>query len=160
MPRIPDVHLQSVVAEKRGFNPSTPGVDWERYGREVEYRMGQGQMPATPDQVKGVMSGQQGVQPPKAAASTPQMTSRARPVRPPAFPSPPTKEPRRVRIGGFEVRVIEDPRAANRPQRHHHKGQTTSGYYRRNGKLTVAGELERRRRQARKQPRRGDGTFR
>ena len=105
--------LGKKIAEAQGFDPRDPSVNWEAYGREAEYRIKR----------------RQGVPDPATDRRTPAASPSHRvPSHGGGAAAPP---PHRVRIGGFEVRLIEEAPAPNRPQRHRHQGETTTGRYRR-----------------------------
>lgn len=94
-----------------GFDPDTRGFDAYRYGRLARYKMGKGQnVPDPSDYVEG---GAEMAEP-----------ARIGPVR---------EDPYRVRIGRVEMNLSQAEPARHRPQHHLHKGQRSSGRYRRQG---------------------------
>jgi hypothetical protein len=94
-----------------GFDPDTPGFDAYRYGRLARYKMGKGQnVPDPHDYVEG------------GEVETPAAREVVREDDNP-----------RVRIGRVEMRLSREEPARHRPQHHLHKGQRSSGRYRRSG---------------------------
>lgn len=99
------------VAQAQGFDPETPGVDWQAYGEEARYRLGRRQKVPSPAAFGAAAPAELGV---VAAA-------------PPAGSGPPR---RMVRIGGLEIHPIEEEPARHRPQRPRRYLEKTTGRYR------------------------------
>ena len=114
------------VAEQQGHDPDDPSIDFVKYGKDAQYRIGKGQSVSPVDKFR---IGHQQVRVPGHAAPR-------REGRGVAVPAPPPREDptlhsgRSVRIGAFEIRRHEFPRAANRPQRKARNSERTSGRFR------------------------------
>jgi hypothetical protein len=113
------------VAEQQGYPADDPTIDYAKYGQEAEYRIGRNQGVPPPDKFR-------------IGHQQPRVAGHVRPRQAPrgaAVAGPPDLEPvaerghsgRSVRIGAFEVRFHEQPRAANRPQHKDRKSERTTG---------------------------------
>ncbi len=93
------------IAEAQGYSPNDPGIDYVAYGRAATYHLGRRQGVPNPAEFR--------TGPAPIVAST--GAAKARHV---------------IRIGRVEMSLADEPLARNRPQRTHHRGQRTTGYYR------------------------------
>lgn len=112
------------VAAQQGIDPNDPSIDFAKYGKDAQYRIGKGQSVSPIDKFR---VGHQQVRVPGHAAPR-------RAARGVSVPAPPPLEDaaphRTVRVGAFELGFHGLEPARNRPQHKLRRTERSQGRYR------------------------------